>query len=745
MDETPILQVDWGQLVRRDATELMPIAPTDAPAPHECALCLEELPAFEWPGKPFVSTCAGCGYRCCTTCLERAFFARPTPEPCCPNDACRVEIPRYVVVRCFDKACLGRIRAASEKLLMDVERAKFPAAMHCAELLTSLTQLAKLHRAYGGLHRTAEKKSDDLRFAIGNRRERYWHRPSRKGPFVPSDAYTQDEVRVIKAIMDEADLDRKHYKAMLKDVHAAVRFVRCQCVHRLDGANCQVSRMAAMLRPRHGRVGDEPRVPSIETKRLRQGVAYAPPAFDVAAEMAAKPIREVSQAEHFATIEAYLTGRPAPTEYEVLDAEELEAARKEAEDSRFERVTYFAPLGADATIAAADRTPEQVYRCPVVDCGGFLSIGSWTCLKCKALACKTCLCAVAPGSADDEARGAARRDHVCDPDTVLTVRMLRKETRPCPRCAFRIVRSAGCDVMFCTQCHTGFHWRTGEILAAGRVHNPHFFEWAQRQRQAAIADGTAGAEDDDDDDPNDDAGEPVDRALGRRRRDPRRRRDDPCNPNQLIQRRVRDALERIASNPAFRDAYERLPPADRMATPTAANGEPTRFRRRRGDWFFHDQHETRLSAHVYGILDVIGNIEDHARQGFALRTERRHCPTCAEPVPADDGNFDLRVRFLSGSLPEADFKSKIYERARAVKLQVAIGQLNQMFASVLAQACVKLVRDHRRDKTGFGPVLEFSREVRALIDHCTAKSNEIRRSFDKKPRPFCSLNDYYGG
>jgi hypothetical protein len=38
--------------------------------------------------------------------------------------------------------------------------------------------------------------------------------------------------------------------------------------------------------------------------------------------------------------------------------------------------------------------------------------------------------------------------------------------------------------MWCTQCHTAFSWRTGDIET--RIHNPHFYEW-QRRTNGGVA------------------------------------------------------------------------------------------------------------------------------------------------------------------------------------------------------------------------------------------------------------------
>ena len=52
----------------------------------------------------------------------------------------------------------------------------------------------------------------------------------------------------------------------------------------------------------------------------------------------------------------------------------------------------------------------------------------------------------------------------------------KKETRSCPSCGTNIFKIEGCDQMWCTQCHTGFSWRTG-LKVTGVIHNPHFYQW----------------------------------------------------------------------------------------------------------------------------------------------------------------------------------------------------------------------------------------------------------------------------
>ncbi len=133
-----------------------------------------------------------------------------------------------------------------------------------------------------------------------------------------------------------------------------------------------------------------------------------------------------------------------------------------AEDGRIEHVTV-RPKAEPAAF---------VKPCPAPDCRGFLST-AWKCGLCNLYSCPDC----------HELKGESRdAEHTCDADKVATVRLLERDSRNCPKCGVTITKLEGCDQMWCTACNTGFSWRTGKI-ADGPVHNPHYFQWLQRQGQ----------------------------------------------------------------------------------------------------------------------------------------------------------------------------------------------------------------------------------------------------------------------
>jgi hypothetical protein len=111
--------------------------------------------------------------------------------------------------------------------------------------------------------------------------------------------------------------------------------------------------------------------------------------------------------------------------------------------------------------AAAERA-VFIQKCPKDACEGFLST-HWKCGICDGKFCKDC------HEAKDDV-------HACNPDLVASVKAIKKEAKPCPKCASQISKIDGCDQMWCTQCKTAFSWNTGKI-ETHVVHNPHYFQW----------------------------------------------------------------------------------------------------------------------------------------------------------------------------------------------------------------------------------------------------------------------------
>ena len=108
-----------------------------------------------------------------------------------------------------------------------------------------------------------------------------------------------------------------------------------------------------------------------------------------------------------------------------------------------------------------------IHKCPVEGCNGFLS-AQWKCAVCSKYTCKDCLEVI--GDHKDE-------PHTCNEDSVKSAQMIKKESRPCPKCAVPIFKINGCDQMWCTQCHVTFSWKTGKISIGGNIHNPHYFQF----------------------------------------------------------------------------------------------------------------------------------------------------------------------------------------------------------------------------------------------------------------------------
>ena len=134
---------------------------------------------------------------------------------------------------------------------------------------------------------------------------------------------------------------------------------------------------------------------------------------------------------------------------------------------------------------------EFLMRCPADGCRGFLST-AYKCGVCEKSTCPDCLEILGDKGCADVPFGAAEA-HTCNPDSIESAKAIKKETRPCPKCAARIFKIDGCDQMWCTVegCNTAFSWNSGHIVS-GRVHNPHYYEWLRRNGGGAAPEREVG-------------------------------------------------------------------------------------------------------------------------------------------------------------------------------------------------------------------------------------------------------------
>jgi hypothetical protein len=122
-----------------------------------------------------------------------------------------------------------------------------------------------------------------------------------------------------------------------------------------------------------------------------------------------------------------------------------------------------------STIVEAPVRRAFMMRCVRTGCEGFVST-AYKCGLCEAHICKDCHAV----KTDDA--------HTCAPDAVASVTALKRESRPCPKCAAPISKIDGCDQIWCTLCKTAFSWNTGKI-ETGVIHNPHYYQWMRESGQ----------------------------------------------------------------------------------------------------------------------------------------------------------------------------------------------------------------------------------------------------------------------
>ena len=116
-----------------------------------------------------------------------------------------------------------------------------------------------------------------------------------------------------------------------------------------------------------------------------------------------------------------------------------------------------------------------IMPCPNNDCRGYLST-QYKCELCKLYTCPTCFEVIGYNKNDE---------HVCNQDSVKSAELIKKDTKPCPKCGVRIYKISGCNQMWCTECKVAFDWTSSKIVN-GNIHNPHYYEWLKKQNNGTI-------------------------------------------------------------------------------------------------------------------------------------------------------------------------------------------------------------------------------------------------------------------
>lgn len=139
-------------------------------------------------------------------------------------------------------------------------------------------------------------------------------------------------------------------------------------------------------------------------------------------------------------------------------------------------VPQFAMIPGSAEVTASNKpTLSFILRCPKTTCNGYINTQTHLCGLCETHVCPQC-------NVETEVDAAGRtRNHTCNPTDKESYDMLKKDAKSCPRCTATIIKSEGCDHMWCSSCKTNFNWRTGEILQHSS--NPEYYAYLRRMNQ----------------------------------------------------------------------------------------------------------------------------------------------------------------------------------------------------------------------------------------------------------------------
>lgn len=142
-------------------------------------------------------------------------------------------------------------------------------------------------------------------------------------------------------------------------------------------------------------------------------------------------------------------------------------------DLRNLQMTLFHHMSHDRHAPSEDQMTQWMHRCAYVECHGHLDRNG-VCSVCDRSTCIECGVPVEAGER-----------HVCDPELLESLQLIRAECRPCVRCHAPSMRLEGCPTMWCPQCHCFWNWDTRRIIETRNhvPHNPDHRQWLRNEQR----------------------------------------------------------------------------------------------------------------------------------------------------------------------------------------------------------------------------------------------------------------------
>lgn len=340
----------------------------------------------------------------------------------------------------------------------------------------------------------------------------------------------------------------------------------------------------------------------------------------------------------------------------------VDAKQMEAEDRKEEKKQ-------DGDSEDEKRAP---IACPVNDCRGFLNrLGK--CGVCDAECCRECR--------ELKNRNGQSEDHVCDPNTLATVKQLEKECRRCPKCSVYIFRIDGCDQMWCVKCHTAFNWRTGKV-EKGRVHNPHYFQFMRDHA-----------------------------------------------PEELAEDARRVNVDENVCEDAARHLHQRAIHVFNTLEPSLWRATAATWTDKLGRWADHFWNQTRSANYYSGfhfqyVYRRLVGLVDHIRYA--------HLENLPRPIDQRT-NLDLRLKYLLHEINQDEFEKTVLRRQKLLTKQLEYREIVETFLQLYGERLVTLSRVFTTS-----PAETFGKAIQEFLDQVQTIERFTRTAIDR-------LNQVHGG